>query len=341
MLGIAFAKAVPMNKYYLAAAIICSIFISCNGFNDSDDDSGKSEKEKKITKRDYSINASNAYNGIFLDSMNLEKFIADKNISDSVSRRMRSFYNARNYQFAWFSSDGLTEQALGFWNLYNYGIYTGDTIQKDKSLQKKMYTMIADSNFSVNSKEKSMINTELALTEKFIGYSLNNFEKGFVKRKEMERFIPVKKEDQLSLADSIYTKKHKDNKYFDDVNNAYKTLKAELGKYYAIAQKGGWQMLSTEPKHYKKGVNSPMIVALKKRLQVMGDMPAGDRGRGFNAHHVSRSDSASLTHWELGPRGTRRTQTKWQVCGQSHAQRGSNAWMRGAKGSSRRWMCQA
>lgn len=281
MLGTAFVKAVPMNKYYVSAAIICSIIISCNSFNGSFDESGKSEKEKKITKRDYSVNAANAYNDIFLDSMNLEKFISDKNISDSVSRRMRSLYNARNYQFAWFSSDGLTEQALGFWNLHNYATYTGDTLQKDKLLQKKMDNMIADSNFSVNSKDKSMINTELALTEKFIEYSLTNFEKGFVKRKEMERFIPVKKEDPMSLADSLYTKKHKDNKYFDDVNNAYKMLKAELGKYFTIAQKGGWQTLATEPKLYKKGVNSPMIAALKKRLQVTGDMTVVESSQAF------------------------------------------------------------
>lgn len=279
MLGTSFAKAVPMNKYYVAAALICSIFISCDSFKGSSDEG--SEKEKKITKRDYSINASNAYNDIFLDSMNMEKFIADKKISDSVSRRMRSFYNARNFQFAWFSSDGLTEQALGFWNLHNYATYTGDTLQNNRLLQRKMDNMIADSNFSVNSKDKSIINTELALTEKFIEYSLTNFEKGFVKRKELERFIPIKKEDPMSFADSLYTKKHKDNKYFDDVNNAYKMLKAELGKYFAIAQKGGWQAMAAEPKLYKKGMNSPMIASLKKRLQVTGDMPIGDTSQVF------------------------------------------------------------
>jgi L,D-transpeptidase YcbB len=275
MLGTAFANALYMNKLLMSAAIICSIFIACNSY------SGKPEEEKRITKRDYSINATNAYNDIFIDSINLENFIAEKKLPDSISRRMRSFYNARNYQFAWFSSDGLTEQALGFWNLQNYAIYTGDTSQKDKMLQRKMDNMIADSNFSVNARDKSMINTELMLTLHFIEYSLSNYEKGFVKRKEMERFIPIKKEDPMTLTDSLYTKKHKDNKYFDDVNNAYKMLKAEVGKYYAIAQKGGWPTLPAEPKLYKKETSSTLITALKKRLQITGDMPQGDSSQVF------------------------------------------------------------
>ena len=43
-----------------------------------------------------------------------------KKIADSIADRIRSFYNTRNYQYAWFSSDGLTEQARAFWNLHDY-----------------------------------------------------------------------------------------------------------------------------------------------------------------------------------------------------------------------------
>ncbi len=53
----------------------------------------------------------------------------------------------------------------------------------------------------------------------------------------MERFIPFKKEDIMDVADSLLTKKHKDNKYFEDVNEPYKLLKEQLEKYYAIAKK--------------------------------------------------------------------------------------------------------
>ncbi|MEJ7675263.1 MAG: hypothetical protein WKF59_21795 [Chitinophagaceae bacterium] len=112
-----------MKKIFLYAAVICSFFIACNNSeqgNNGDEGNDNSDKEKKITKRDFTITPQNAYNDIFLDSNDVEKFIADKQLSNSLTRRMRSFYNARNYQFSWFSSDGLTEQGLTFWNIHNY-----------------------------------------------------------------------------------------------------------------------------------------------------------------------------------------------------------------------------
>ncbi len=265
-----------MKKIISMAALVCSFFIACKSQQSSgDNDSGegsKTEKEKKITKRDYSITRANAYNDIFIDSLQMETVITDKKIPDSLSRRIRSFYNARNYQFAWFSSKGLTEQSLGFWNLHNFAVYDGDTSLRNAALQKKMDALISDDGFSVSGNDKSMINTEVLLTEHFIKYSLSNYEKGFIKRKEMERFIPTKKQDIVTLSDSLLNKKHKDNKYFEDVNNAYKLLKAELGKYADIEKNGGWQTLPTDAKQFKKGTSSPTILALKKRLQITGDL---------------------------------------------------------------------
>ena len=247
--------------------------------NDKTDDTQqtKSEKNKKISARDRSINASNSYSDLFLDSSAVEDFITRKNLDDSVTRRIRSFYNARNYQFAWFSSNGLTEQALGFWNLHNhYTTYSGDTSLMDKALKKKMDNLITIDTLSVKGGDKSIINTELTLTEHLIEYSLKNYEKGYIKRKELEHFIPIKKQDALSLADSLLTKKHKDDKYYEDVNESYKSLKDQLQKYYDITKNGGWQPIVTSSKRIKKGDSSPAIVEIKRRLQITGDMAGTD-----------------------------------------------------------------
>lgn len=273
-----------MKKFITTAAFICSFFIACNenGQNASGQDSnGNNDDKKKISKRDFSVTPQNAYNDIFLDSNVVEKYIADKNVPDSLSRRIRSFYNARNYQFAWFYSRGLTEQGLAFWNIHNYEIYTGDTSLKNKTLQAKMDDLIGDSTFPVRATDKSMLNTELTLTEHFISHTLGNYEKGYVKRKEMERFIPIKKENPIGLADSLLNKKHKDDKYFEDVNNAYKLLKAELSRYVELAKKGGWQSLPTDAKQFKKGTTSPAIALLKRRLQATGFMPVSDSSNVF------------------------------------------------------------
>lgn len=136
---------------------------------------------------------------------------------------------------------------------------------------------------SVIASNKSYINTELQLTLHFLKYSFKNFQKGYVKRKELERFIPRKKQDVLYLADSLLSKKHKDNKYFEDINEPYKKLKEQLVKYVDISRKGGWPMItSTGKKPLKEGISSPDVTAIKKQLYLTGDLPINDTSQFFN-----------------------------------------------------------
>ncbi|MEO7307933.1 MAG: L,D-transpeptidase family protein [Ferruginibacter sp.] len=270
-----------MIKTIIAAGIFFTLY-ACNDSSNSSHgkNSSKNSKndttEKKISKRDISITASNAYNDIFFDSMVLVKFFADNKTDEDLVRRMTSLYNTRNYQFAWFTKNGLSEHARGFWNMHNYQTtYANDSSLKDKSLQKLMdgYSAEEDS-FTVSPSDKNIINTELKLTQHFIMYTLNNVEEGYVKRKEMERFIPGKKQDPLALADSLLSKKHKDNKYYEDVNSLYKALKEKLEAYMAIAKQGGWPQINMRATKLKKGSSSPAVAQLKKRLALTGDMAA-------------------------------------------------------------------
>src|ERR671932_178347 len=111
-----------------------------------------------------------------------------------------------------------------------------------------MNRLVAVDTLAVSASDKSIANTEMSLTEHFIQYILNNYKHGEIKRKEMEKFVPYKKQDALFLADSLLTKKHKDNKYYADVNPAYKLLKDQLQKYFDITKKGGWQTINTTQK---------------------------------------------------------------------------------------------
>jgi murein L,D-transpeptidase YcbB/YkuD len=274
-------------KNFLPIALACCLLVACS-YNDSDKEN-KRESEtsrnqnKNISKRDRSINTSNSYSDLFFDSTAMEQFIQKKKIADSIADRIRSFYNTRNYEYAWFSSDGLTEQARAFWNLHDYvTTYDPDSSLKDKTLQRKMDNLAGEDQLFVSAKDRSFLNTELTLTQHFIQYISHNYEKGFVKRKEMERFIPRKKEDALQLADSLLNKKHKDDKYFEDVNPAYSALKDQLDTYVDIAKKGGWPQISVMKKRLKKGIRAPEIVTIKRRLQITGDMRGNDSSSVFD-----------------------------------------------------------
>ncbi|HEY0679095.1 MAG TPA: L,D-transpeptidase family protein [Chitinophagaceae bacterium] len=287
-------------KHLFTWAAVCSLFIACNsigGSSESGDSGPKSELEKKVTKRDVTITESNSYTDLFMDSMALENYISLKKPSDSIIRRMRSFYNSRNYQYAWFAGNGLTEQARGFWNLHEYHTaYSDDTTLNDKKLERRMDALILEDDLNVSASDKSILNTELTLTQHFIEYSLKNYEKGYVKRKELERFIPAKRLDAMYLADSLVTKKHKDNKYYDDVNEGYAKLKDQLARYLEIQSKGGWQPVVTSEKSIKPGTSSPVIVSIKKRLQATGELPANDTSSVFSDTLESAIRSFQASH---------------------------------------------
>jgi len=276
-----------MNKLLLFVPVLATLWMACNDATTAETTAEATtatfEKNKKISSRNYSITRVNSYNDLFIDSQSVENIMVDNNIGDTLVDRIRSFYNARNYQLAWFSGDGLTEQALGFWNLYNnYLAANDDTILNNKALRKAMNKLVANDSLLPDPKNKTILNTEVMLTAQFIRYTLTAYEPGAVKRKEIERFVPALKQDAIQLADSLLNKKHKDDKYFEDVNVTYGRLKDQLGIYYDIYKKGGWQHINTKSKSYKKGMKDAEIVAIKKRLQLTGDMAEEDTSQLFS-----------------------------------------------------------
>lgn len=265
-------------RRFILITLSLSLLVACGQHNDGDTPETKG-KQKKISKRDYSITKENSYSDLFLDSLRMETFIAADSIPDSIARRIRSFYNTRNYQYAWFNSTGPTEQALGFWNLFDYYISYGkdSTLETEKKFHNKMEALLGSGTLKIAETDKGYQQTELELTKRLIEYSIRTFlQDKQVKRKELERFVPFKKRDVMEITDSLINKKHKDNKYFDDVNENYAKLKDKLEQYETIAEKGGWPQLSTNIKNIKPGSQSAEILALKRRLIASGQLDASD-----------------------------------------------------------------
>ena len=87
------------------------------------------------TPRDTSITVKTSYSEIFFDSTSMENFISKQSFHDSLKRRIRNFYNARNFQFAWFFNESIAEYASSFYEVYNdYMNYSRDsTLKRDHS----------------------------------------------------------------------------------------------------------------------------------------------------------------------------------------------------------------
>ena len=109
-----------MLKKIIAVFIIVILFaLGCKSSNPVSAKSKTALVDEKSAPRDFSINKSNAYNDIFLDSAAVERFITAEKLNDTIATAIRSFYNSRNFEYAWFASTGLIEQSFSFRSLYS------------------------------------------------------------------------------------------------------------------------------------------------------------------------------------------------------------------------------
>lgn len=277
-----------MKYMIIISSILLSRLIACDNLAGTLGSTG-SDSAKSVTTapiRDVSISNANSYSNLFLDSNSLENFIISQKINDSIATGLRNFYNVRNFQFAWFSSDGLTEQGRGFWSLYDYKNDHGDSIKENKSLATKMDTLTEADTLLIAPGDSSFIQTELTLTKEFLKYaSALKTQAGFP---DPYHFVPAKKSDVLQLADSILNKQT-DSKYKQSdsltggVKTPYGLLKDQLRTYYSISEKGGgWQPIPIGIRKFKKGSSSPVVAAIKKRLLLTGELAGGDTSQVYN-----------------------------------------------------------
>ena len=226
--------------------------------------------------RDESITEANAYSDLFLDSNTVENYIQKEKLSDSSATAMRNFYRVRNYQYAWFSSDGPTEQARGLWSLYSG---EGDSSKKEPAydLKERMDTLLQHDSIRVGKNDSSFVQTELTLTQQLVQYASENG--GNINSNSIYYLVPAKKMDAMEYADSILNRQKDSSMYAN--NKVYSALKAQLANYYLIAKNGGWGTITANGQ-LKKGAKSPAVVALKKRLQLSKDYSGADTTNVFS-----------------------------------------------------------
>lgn len=123
--------------------------------------------EKPVTKVDITIDTANAFNQLFIDSSLVNKFLSSGDLSDTLINRIKSFYNSRNYQYAWFSPEGLPEHTVSFWNmLKNYLNYSKDSTVYNKALAAKMESIINADSLRIRN-DSTYQRLELSLTKYF------------------------------------------------------------------------------------------------------------------------------------------------------------------------------
>jgi L,D-transpeptidase YcbB len=204
---------------------------------------------------DTTIIPAVAFTLLNLDSTVVEHFIVTEAKDKSIVKGIRNFYNSRNYQYAWFDEQGLTEQGEAFWNLHEaQGEEDSDTSLSAKRLHNNMQLLLNEDTVSFAGENLERI--ELDITLHFFKYMSTVF-KTTVQPEEMQWHIPMRKITTQALADSFLNGKDGDWK---PLNQSFYRLQNKSAQYAAIAKAGGWPVIDQWPGIYSEPYDSTLQV---------------------------------------------------------------------------------
>ncbi len=261
-----------MKTYIIPAILLWALFTRCT--------STPQQADGQVIARDKTVTAAVSYSDLFIDSTVMERFIVQQGYKDSLAKKLRNFYNNRNYQCAWFFKEGIADYAATFYELYNeYINYSGDSSLYSRRLQ-QLYDTAASGNLRAD--DSLAIQTELLLTVQFFNYATKAYQgNSQINTKELDWFIPRKKIDPVAVLDSMLAGKGKNINAYEPVNRQYRLLKDQLLQYYAVEKNGGWKTITADKKLYKLNDSAATLKSIKKRLLLTGDLSNADTSEFF------------------------------------------------------------
>ncbi|MEO7523912.1 MAG: L,D-transpeptidase family protein, partial [Ferruginibacter sp.] len=227
----------------------------------------KSDTAVTVASNDMSLPGSfSPETPLVFDSSYLYQFLDSFPLFKKMQAQLDTFYNKRNFSFAWYDKRGMIEPAN---NLYNHLLNIHDEGIADSVLYKTQLTNLVD--LESNNQRPSPI-LDLMLTAQYLDYASKVWS-GVAANKmtEFEWLLPRKETSYGQLLDSLISGK-------DVLNNApvyrqYALLKDYLKKYNAIKNSGGWEAVNADRKRYNFGDSGTVISRVRKRLFVTGDIP--------------------------------------------------------------------
>jgi L,D-transpeptidase YcbB len=195
--------------------------------------------------------------------------------SDSLQKEVITFYERRQYHYAWFNSHGMVLAAPVFYK--QLAIYRRDFA--DNSLNNTLLdTLIraVKSNkeaFLANNHQTQQL--ELLLTTSFFKHAQKEYDGITQNPSDLQWYIPRKKKNYQVLLDSIVSI-HSNGKVDEPLNVYYVRLKEKLRLYRAIEQKGGFSLVVTNKKRWSLGEQDSCIINVKKHLNDTKDLEVSD-----------------------------------------------------------------
>lgn len=229
-------------------------------------------------KRDTTVNMLTSFNNLFLDSAQLKNFFLSHDEYKNYKKQFLDFYKERNYEYAWFDTSGLGEQASNFMNLLNNTI---SNFHDSNLYNKKLFDSY--NRFTNNGTKHAadeVVNTELLLTGQFFHFADRIYKGTDSNVADLGWFIPRKKVNLTAILDSVIAKKRQADE-FAPLSEQYKQLESFIPTYYTL-QKTNWNSITKPAKGLHVGDYDAIISIVKKRLNKLGDLNFNDSTNSFD-----------------------------------------------------------
>jgi murein L,D-transpeptidase YcbB/YkuD len=217
------------------------------------------------------VSCVNKKSDSFFTAADLNQFILHHKYLKSESENLKSFYNNRNYSYAWIDFNKPNDYAENFLSRY-------EEDSKTDSVQNQIYLKHLNAINEIISKKHSRIKSDslkkefdFTLTAAFFDFAKRNWYGISDKNlKESKWFITRKKINYPLLLDSLLNLNSDVIGSFEPNNNQYYLLKNFLKKYQTFSELGA-VCESCNNLTLKKGDHHKMIPSVKNLLFHFGD----------------------------------------------------------------------
>lgn len=261
-------------KYFRLIPLLFIVFFICsclNGCRQTEKGKQKTSKDslkkKSIKEWNKTIPGSfNAEQDLFFDSTQISSFIEQHPLLKEYEGSMRKFYDGRNFAYAWYSKNGLIEQAGNL----------ADRVKnlKEEGVSKDVpYRSTFDSLLYIKSTKKPELNLELMLTAQYFAFAKLAWEGMDASiSKSAQWFLPRKKVSYEQYLDSLIKSPAKfAGADLAPVYRQYDLLKNFLIKYRELDKTDKWATITADKKSYRPGDSSAVLASVKARLYKLED----------------------------------------------------------------------
>jgi len=251
---------------------------------------GKPNETKASTKKVLLVTKVVNYQKIpiFLpapfDSTLISSFFKKYPKFNSYKPELIQLYRKHDYHYLWYDSRGINEFAGLLYDKVNNLDQEGVRIHVP--YQEEIRNIFQDP----DKREKSNVEVELLLSSLYFFYADKVF-KGLdiQKTTELGWYLPRKKQSYGNRLDSLLQDPSRINNPDKDLLGQYYQLKEVLQDYRNIEKKGGWSAieLPKKIKSLKPGDTAAVILKIRNRLFITGDLKADSRNNLFDSELIT------------------------------------------------------